>query len=184
MFDDRAHRQTPAGFAAIERVVRRISGSCALVSGAIFLPLAFYMTVDAASRRLGGPFTGTSDEIASYVLALGGTWALASALASGAHVRIDLLMHLYPPRLRALLDAWALVMTALFAALLAYQTCLLAWRSYAIDARSFSLLGVPLFVPQALTAIGFILLTVQAAVLAVASFVGNAPSDQPFEDQL
>ena len=54
----------------------RITTLMALAGGAMFLPLAFYMTIDAASRGLGGPFTGVSDEFGGYTLAFGGTWAL------------------------------------------------------------------------------------------------------------
>lgn len=62
---------------------RTVSTIMAWISGLLFLLLAFYMTLDASSRSLGGPFTGVADQFASFTLALGGTWALAghSAMA-------------------------------------------------------------------------------------------------------
>ncbi len=168
--------ESPSGdwFTPIEQGMARLTNFCALLSGAVFLPLAFYMTIDATSRRLGGPFSGVSDELSSYVLAFGGTWAMASALTSGTHVRIDIMMHLYPPRFRHFLNCWALAMTALIAGILASEAWKLTLASYEMGARSFSLLSVPLVYPQALTAIGFSILTIQALVLMISTARGGA----------
>lgn len=155
----------------VERWVSRITMRMAIAAGAIFLPLAFYMAFDAASRRLGGPFTGVSDEIAGQVLAFGGTWAMAYALARGAHVRIDVLMPVYPARVRELLHLVAFATATLLAVVLAINAWHLSYESYLLDARAYSMLGQPLVYAQSATAVGFTMLTVQAAVMVVAGGV-------------
>ena len=140
----------------------------AIAAGAVFLPLAFYMMIDAASRRLGGPFTGVSDEIAGQILAFGGTWALAYALARNAHVRIDVLMPVYPGRVREALHLFAFGTATLLGAVLAANAWHLSYESYLLDARAYSMLGQPLVYAQSATAIGFTMLTLQAAVMLVA----------------
>ena len=100
---ERSERSIPAVVQRMERVVSRITRLMAIAAASVFLPLAFYMTFDATSRKLGGPFTGVSDEIAGQCLAFGATWSFAYALARNAHVRIDVLMPLYPAKLRELL---------------------------------------------------------------------------------
>ena len=158
----------PLAVERLERVVNRITMMMAVAAGAVFLPLAFYMTTDAASRRLGGPFTGVSDEIAGQVLAFGGTWAMAFALARGAHVRIDVLMPLYPARLREILNLLTIAMAVLLSAVLSANTWHLSYESYILDATAYSMLGQRLVYAQSLTAIGFTMLTVQAIVMLIA----------------
>ena len=152
----------------VERAVSRLTTLMAIAAGASFLPLAFYMTIDAASRRLGGPFTGVSDEIAGQILAFGGTWAMAYALARGSHVRIDVLMPVYPGRIRELLHLSAFATATLLGAVLAINAWQLSYESYLLDARAYSMLGQPLVYAQSATAIGFTMLTLQAAVMLVA----------------
>ena len=152
----------------VERAVSRVTMRMAIVAGSVFLPLAFYMTFDALSRRLGGPFTGVSDEIAGQVLAFGGTWAMAYALARGAHVRIDVLMPVYPGRVREVLHLVAFATATLLGVVLAINAWHLSYESYLLDARAYSMLGQPLVYAQSATAVGFTMLTVQAVVMLVA----------------
>lgn len=161
-------RTIPVLVERVERAVSRITTMMAVAAGAVFLPLAFYMTTDAASRRLGGPFTGVSDEIAGQVLAFGGTWAMAFTLARGAHVRIDVMMPLYPARLREVLNLLTIAMAVLLAAVLSANTWHLSYESYVLDATAYSMLGQRLVYAQSLTAIGFTMLTVQAVVMLIA----------------
>ena len=44
----------------------------------------------------------------------------------------------------------------------------LSYESYLLDARAYSMLGQPLVYAQSATAVGFTMLTVQAAVMLVA----------------
>ena len=74
-----------------------ISRAAAWVGGATFLVLCFYITIDVLGRRYGGPYSGVTDEISGYVLAIAGTLGLAHAMRVGAHVRIDLLLPRFSP---------------------------------------------------------------------------------------
>ncbi len=143
----------------------------AYVSGAVLLLASFYITADVIGRRFFHLSSGVTDEFGGYALALGGLWALAFALTTGGHVRIDVLLPHLPALLRSLLDYAALLAMALFASVVAYYTWHMALESFATDARATSFLRTPLFVPQGLLAIGFSLLTLQAAVMFLAGAV-------------
>ena len=165
----------------ILQLITRITTMMAVLAGAAFLPLAFYMTIDAMSRRMGGPFTGVSDEIAGQVLAFGGTWAMAYALARGAHVRIDVMMPVYPARLREFLTLIAIASTILLGFILAINAWALSYESYLLDARAYSMLGQPLVYAQSLTAIGFTMLTLQAFIMLIVGgfrFAAGVPVTQ------
>ncbi|MBN8189187.1 TRAP transporter small permease subunit [Salipiger thiooxidans] len=149
-----------------------VSTAMAWISGLLFLLLALYMTADVTSRSLGGPFTGVADQFASFTLALGGTWALARALSDGSHVRIDLFLPLYGRRLRGLAYTWSMLMTVVFAAVLTQQAWILVGKSAARKALvPQSLVDLPLAVPQALSAVGYTMFTVQSAVMTIVALV-------------
>jgi len=135
----------------------------AYASGASVLLLAIYMAIDVTSRRLGGPFSGISDTVSSFVILLVGTWSLAYALASDTHVKIDVLRNLYPPRLRALSDIIALTALLVMGAIITWQVGRIALDSFTMGAYlPQSIVSVPLFVPQTIMVIGYLALCMQA----------------------
>lgn len=146
------------------RAVDRVTAAMAYVGGALFLLVSFYMTADVIGRRIRIS-SAVTDEMGGYVLAIGGMWALAHTLRTGAHVRIDILLPYLPRLLRSVLDYVAVMVMALFASAIAASTWRLAIESFTTDARAMSFLRTPLFVPQGLTALGFTALVVEAVVM-------------------
>ncbi len=141
-------------------------------SGASFFVLSLYITYDALARHFHLPYSGITDEVSSYVLAVGGSWGLAYGLKVGAHVRIDLLIGLAGPALRRALDIAAGALTLVFAALLAWYAWGQAAESFDLDTRSITVLRAPLAIPQLMVAVGYGLLAIQAASML---FRGIAP---------
>ena len=142
----------------------------AYACGALFLLLAFYTTVDVLGRRYGGPFSGVTDEMGGYALALGFSWALAYTLRTGGHVRVDILLPMVSARARRVLDALALALMAIFAATVSVYLWKLVGSSYAIGATGHSIIQTPQWVPQALMAAGYSLL----ALVSVTGFLAAA----------
>jgi len=162
----------------LNRRLGRLTSALGVLSGAMFLLLAFMMAAETASRHFGGPFTGFMDQIASLVMALGGTWSLAHALNMKSHVRIDVVSNLFPRALNRLCQILAFFAMGVFATVLACQTAALAYASYEIGALvPQSMIPFPLSVPQALTAVGFALLAVQAFLLCVSALASDALPD-------
>jgi len=145
-------------------------------SGLLFMLLAFFMAFETASRDLGGPYTGFSDQIASLLMALGGTWSLAHALSVDAHVRIDVLAPLYPKAFNHFLRLLAFVTIGFMACVLAWQAFNMAYASWELDALvPQSMIDFPLWIPQAVTGIGFAMLALQSLVMLLQAIVnGNA----------
>ena len=155
-------------------LIERLSVAMAWLSGAIFLVLAIYVTLDTLGRSFGGPYSGFTDDISAFALATAGTWATAYALQVGAHVRVDLLLPRLPPALRAGLDQLTIILAGLFAALLAYHAWMLAAGSYRLGARSISVLQAPLVIPQGLLAFGLTMLALQAAALLIERWLNGS----------
>ena len=145
----------------------------AYACGVLFLLLAFYTTVDVLGRRYGGPFSGVTDEMGGYALALGFSWALAYTLRTGGHVRVDILLPLVSARVRRVLDALAMALMAVFAATVSFYLWRLVGSSYAIGATGHSIIQTPQWVPQALMATGYSLLALVSVSGCVAEVLGG-----------
>lgn len=143
----------------------RVAVGMAYLAGLVLLVASFYITLDVLGRKFVGLSSGATDEFGGYALAVGGMWALAFALTTGAHVRIDVLLPRFPPRMRALLNYTAMAAMAFFAAVVAFYTWKQAIESFTTDARAMSFLRTPLFVPQGCLALGFTMLAVHATAV-------------------
>jgi TRAP-type C4-dicarboxylate transport system permease small subunit len=137
----------------------------AYLGGAFLFVISFYITADVLSRKFVGVSSAATDEIGGYALAVGGLWALAFCLTTGAHVRIDILLPHFPARLREGLNYAALLLLTAFAAIVAWYAWKLALESLTTDARAMSFLRTPLAVPQTCMALGFTVLALQGAVM-------------------
>jgi TRAP-type mannitol/chloroaromatic compound transport system permease small subunit len=149
----------------------------ALLSGALFLFLSFYITADALGRTFGGPYSGATIDISVYTLAAAGTWGFAHALRRSAHVRVDLLLPFVPLRMRYLLNIGNMLLIAIFAAATTYFCWGLTLGSWQLDARSITPLQTPLVIPQALMTLGIAALAVEAIVITIYGIIRYASLD-------
>ncbi len=158
----------------IRKVLVSLAEWMAWLSGLLFLLLAFYMTGDAVSRTLGGPFTGVSDQIAAFTLSLGATWALAHGVVVGNHVRSDVLLPLLPARLRHWLGVFALCGLTVFAWILAYSSYLLTLDSYEMGSTvPQSIIEMSLYIPQAISTLGCLVFALTSLVVTFVTVTDN-----------
>lgn len=123
----------------------------------MLIAAAFVVTAEVVSRKgFGFAFSG-SDEIASYLFAIGTAWSLAFVLIGRANVRIDALyMHL-SARIRAVLDLLSLVALGVFMLMLGDRALTMVMGSLESGARSNTPLRTLLGIPQALWFAGLVL---------------------------
>lgn len=161
---------------ALHNYLAHLAKGMAWISGLLFLLLAFYMTGDALSRYLGGPFTGVSDTIASFCLSLGATWALAQGVVAGTHVRSDVLLPLLPEAVKRWFGVLALAGLTVFAWILAYSSYLLTMESYDMGSTvPQSIIEMQLYIPQALSTLGFIVFAVTSLVATFVAMTKDEP---------
>jgi TRAP-type C4-dicarboxylate transport system permease small subunit len=112
--------------------------------GAMMFIAAAVVTAEVLLRKGLGALVGTgfvfsgSDEISSFLFAVGTSWSLAYVLVTRGHVRIDVLYSVFGPRTRVLLDLFALLMLGLFTAALVERSWDVASTSYIDEIRSNS----------------------------------------------
>lgn len=159
-----------AGGGALRRlltVLDVVTLGMAYLSGAVFVIVSFYITLDVIGRKFFHLSSALTDEMGGYALAFGSMWALAWTLRSGGHVRIDVVLPHLPRVLRVALDYLAMAVMAFFAVFIAVYAWRLAFESFDTDARAMSFLRTPLYLPQSLLAFGLSVLAVEAAVILV-----------------
>jgi TRAP-type C4-dicarboxylate transport system permease small subunit len=172
--------------------------------GAMLFAAAGLVTAEVVLRKGLGLVFGSSfvfsgsDEISAYLFAVGTSWSMAYVLVSRGHVRIDALYGRLPPRVRALLDIFALLVLGLFVAALLERAWDIAFTSYIEQLRSNTPLRLPLawaqlpwFAGIALFFVALVLAVLRsvAALLrgdyaAVAEIAGAATQDEEIASEL
>lgn len=154
---------------AVESAIARMNAvedalvtGMAYFCGGLFLALSLYTAADVLGRRYLGMFSGVTDEIGGYALALGGSWAFAYALKAGGHVRVDILLPRLSGSARNVLDAAAMLIMALFAGTVSVFLWKLVGSSYNVGATGHSIIQTPQWIPQALMAAGYSILSLVA----------------------
>jgi TRAP-type mannitol/chloroaromatic compound transport system permease small subunit len=167
--------QPMKGLGTLGRVLDRIFMGSGYISGLLFLLLAVFVTYDVIARKWGLylhlPTTRVTDEISGYILALAATWGLAYTLRTGAHVRIDVLLPHLSDRWRAIADFSALVFMGGFAGLVSWKIWALVLDSFESGIRSSTYLLTPQWIPEGILGIGFTLLALASAAMALSMVV-------------
>ena len=145
------------------RAVALIGTVMGYLAGWGFILCAAFITFDVIARRFFGFSSQATTEITGYALAFGISWALAHALTTRAHIRIDVLINHLPDRLRHPMHLLSLAALAVFMGFIAKGAYDLLDESILFRATDISLLRTPLWIPQGLWALGigvFLLLIV------------------------
>lgn len=147
------------------RSVQRLGRAMGLVAGWGFIGVAGLITFDVLARRFLGFSTQATTELSGYVLAFGIAWGLAHTLSARAHVRIDVIVNMFPARVRTWLHLTSLAFLGVLVGYLFYGAVLLVQESLLFNATDISVIRTPLAIPQGLWAAGIGMLLVLVLVM-------------------
>ena len=125
-----------------------------IIAGWGFILCSVFITFDVVSRRFLGFSSNATNDLSGYILAFGIAWALAHTLSMRAHVRLDVIVNVFPPNARYVLHLTSLLALAVFAAFLTKGAYDLTAESFLFRATDISALKTPLVIPQGLWAAG------------------------------
>ena len=120
------------------------------LGGAMLFAAAGIVTAEVVLRKGLGALVGWnfvfsgSDEISAYLFAVGTSWSMTHVLVVRGHVRIDALYGHFGPRMRALLDFFAMLALLVFVAALLERSWDVAFTSISDEIRSNTPLRIPL----------------------------------------
>lgn len=126
--------------------------------------------LNIATRLVDGWMIPGLDGYAGYSIAAALFLALPAALRHGDHIQVTLVVQHAGPRVKAMLEYWALGAGTLLAAYLAWFSCRLVWLSYTFHDVAPTGDASPLWIPQlsmALGSVGFLVAFVDALVARI-----------------
>ncbi|MBU2407446.1 MAG: TRAP transporter small permease [Gammaproteobacteria bacterium] len=145
-----------------------VSRVFAWAGGFVLLCSAVLIALDVVFRALLKVTVFESFELSTYAFAISMTFGLAYALASRAHIRIEVVYNLLPVRARAWLDLFAYAVLAATSGVLLYWCSVTVLANAQSGARSNSALSVPLIFPQGAWLAGLAWFTIVAVCFSVA----------------
>lgn len=151
-----------------EPLPQRISRILAWLAGAIVLfGCSFLITVDVVTRFFFKRGMVESFEISGYALAACIGLGLAFTVTSKANIRVDILLDALPDRMRVVCDLIASLALALIALTLAWFAWGTLAQSWALGAKSISLLQVPMVIPQGIWFTGIFWFACMAVLIPI-----------------
>jgi TRAP-type mannitol/chloroaromatic compound transport system permease small subunit len=163
---------------AQRRWIERLAGLMNRAAGWLYVVCAFFVTFDVIGRKFFGISSKATVELTGYMLAFGIAWGLTDALATRAHIRVDVLVTRLPVRLRVYMHALALGFLAVLSFFLVWRCWAVVHDSWLFGARDSSALTTPLIIPQGLWALGitvfFLLALVMLLEVVVSLVLGQA----------
>ena len=149
-------------FAILNTVVTAVAIAC----GWALLGLCALTGYDIVARRMLGHSVQGVDEIGGYILAITASVGFAAALLNRMHTRIDLVLTIMPPQLRAVMNTLAALCLAGFAVFMSQKAFVTLNETLEFGARASTPLQTPLWIPQSLWIFGIVLFAVIACVMA------------------
>ena len=129
-------------------------------AAAFFMVGVLAMVLASVLGRLLGFNLRGSDSYAGYCMAAAAFLALAHTLKRNEHIRVNLFLQRFGPRVSHALEVWSHAAGAFFCVALALYSVRLAWQSYTFNDISQGNDATPLWIPQIAMAAGAIVLVV------------------------
>ena len=139
----------------------------AIAAGWGLFTLAMLVGFEVVARKFFAYSVKGVDEVGGYILAIASAVGFIYALATNAHIRVDILIIRLRPRLQVGLHLLAYFTLAIFAALFAWRGLAVLWRSWILDAVAPTPLATPLILPQGLWALCLTCFALMAAAAVV-----------------
>jgi len=125
--------------------------------------------------RAGDLLVPSYAEFGGFFLAAASFLALAYTLRAGGHIRVTLVIQHVAGSGRRGMELWCVGVGAVLAAYFTYYTISLMLESLEFGDVSFGMVPVPLWIPQAVMALGLIILTIALIDEFVAIVTGGEP---------
>ncbi|MDQ1080036.1 TRAP transporter small permease [Pseudoroseomonas cervicalis] len=146
------------------------------VGGALALALiALVIAAQVGGRFLGRAVEG-ADDLTAFAVAASALLPLAYAFRHGAHIRVDLILGRLSGRPRLVMEAMALVLSAIIAGCFAWSLLDLAADSFAFDDVAQGSIAWKLWPPQAMAGFGAALFTLALLDDLAVHLSGGTPS--------
>ncbi len=133
------------------------------------------------AQPLGFTIPSLSD-FGGFLFVAAATLALPATLRAGGHVRVSLLLRVGGPWVQRSLMVLVLIAALALAGFAAWHSGAQALDSWRFNSVSFGMVRVPLWIPQGVMTLGFVLLVVAVLDELLAALRGRDPAFQQAEE--
>jgi len=146
------------GYPAAEGDIGRWTGWACDAAGLLLVALTVLIGVEILVRGVAGKSTLIADEYSGYLFVWITMIGFAHALQSGAFLRVDNLVSRMGPRGQALADVLSATAGVLVSGACVYATGTLTMASWRFGTVSIQPSATPLWIPQLILPIGYVVL--------------------------
>lgn len=159
----------------IDRMLRGIALAAAIVAGIVLLVMTLLISVEVVQRSLLNRSFLFIDEYSGYMVLVVLAFGVPLALMDDALLRVDILIDRVKRGRRRWLQVVYDAASLVFSLIATYHFTLFAYGSYTHGIFAPTPMMTPLYLPQSIIAIGFIMLSVCLAWRTVAGVLGFGP---------
>jgi TRAP-type C4-dicarboxylate transport system permease small subunit len=142
----------------------------------VFLSLIALLVISQIVGRILGLQVRSAIDFATFSLAAFIFLGLAYTHRSGAHIRVTLLIRLFPPKLRHAIEMLNVAAALTLFSFFTYYSVQMTIQSYEFGSVSIGIVPFPLFIPQAGMALGLLMMSVAVVQDLLALATGKTPS--------
>ncbi|WP_367718557.1 TRAP transporter small permease [Nitratireductor sp. GISD-1A_MAKvit] len=171
----------------MRKILNRLYGTAEWLAMAALCAIAILVfaqvmgrVVDTLLGLLGLPPYGflvpSLAEIAGFLLVGASFMALAGSLRGGAQIRVTLGLTAMPGSMRRVAEIFVLVLAAALSGFFFHYAAKLALDSFRFNEFSYGIIAIPLWIPQAVMALGIGIFTLVLLDDLFAALAGRSPS--------
>lgn len=165
-------RKLPPVIRPILRWIDTLTYGCLLAAALCLTAIFVLILAEVGARNFAGTSLDFSWDYAAYMMGALFMLAAGSALRSGAHVRVTVLLELLPPSGQRWLNLAACLAGLVVAALLLWSIGSMAWLSLERGTTSATVITTPLWLPQAVMTFGAFVFFLQMLAQALRVSIG------------
>jgi TRAP-type C4-dicarboxylate transport system permease small subunit len=151
-------------FSGLARRLEGLNYFVYLISSLAILASAFVLTYEVVMRYVLRTPTIWEIEASVYLTIMATFLAAAYGLKDGAHINIDLITRLLPPRINVRLSIVTSALSLIFCIIIAWKGWEMWWEAFSKGWKSESVWSFPLAVPYFFLPLGMTLLSLQYVI--------------------
>jgi C4-dicarboxylate transporter DctQ subunit len=156
----------------------RLTLALAWVSAMLFCVAGAMLSYDVMARYFFTRPTIWAMELSQLCLIWGCLMGMAWLLSARRHIAVDAVIQQLTDGPRRVIEALAMIVVALFAAMVVWKGFDIFWDSWVRGRTTGSMLGVPSWVAELAVPLGFALLFIQALIEAQRALNGTAATHE------
>lgn len=145
----------------MKRVSQRLAQLCIAIGSVTLIVMTGMVVVDIFMRTFLSRSLGFVDEVTGYLVVVITLLGVGITFREGAMFRVSFLyQRLFPIPAKRILGKVYLAIAAIFCMTMMWYTALLVWSSYVREKVAPTELQTPIFIPQLVLPIGFLVLLI------------------------